>query len=178
MTRYFFDTQVIDRPGEPLVLLSIGLVDDDGRTYYAQNHRAKLGHLSAWQLEYVRPALEHLDCWARLWSHEGHTCLWRTPERIRDDILAFIGEDAWPEFWGDTCAFGFVVLRQLFGEDWPYEWPEYANDVEQVQELLGCWVLYPPAAPPHALEAAGRVQMIHRRMREHPLWVSDEPESS
>lgn len=175
VTRYFFDAQVIERPGEPLVLLSIGLVDDQGRTLYAQNHRVKLGHLSPWQLEHVLPVLEHPDCWSRLWSHEAHECPWKTPDQIRDDILAFIGEDV-PDFWGDFCAFGFVVLRQLIGNVWPGAWPEYPNDLGQVQELLGIWELSPPAPPAHALGAAGWVQMMYLRMREHPLWVSPDEE--
>lgn len=134
--RYWIDTEFIEKgPQYPIELISVGIVAEDGRSYYAQSHEVKLGNFTSWLLHNVYPKLEHLDCWARLWSHEEHDCPWKSRTRIAKDIINFVGDDPSPEFWGYYADYDWVVFCQIFGTmmDLPNRFPMYCRDL--IQEI-------------------------------------------
>lgn len=117
-TRYYLDTEFIEAPGV-LDLISIGIVCDDGREFYAVSNEFNPDNASAWVRAYVFP---HLKAWET----------WKSRADIAKGILDFIGEDA-PEFWAYYADYDWVALCWLFGSmiDLPKGWPMSCMDLKQ-----------------------------------------------
>ena len=135
--RVWFDTEFIE-DGKTIDLVSIGMVREDGRLYYAESAEADLSKACPWVKENVLP---HLKGYA-------------TPrKKIAQEIIDFVGID--PEFWAWFAAYDWVALCQLYGRmvELPEHWPMRCNDVAQLAE--GYRIIAPkPAAEHDALEDA------------------------
>ena len=123
--RYFIDTEFIE-DGKTIDLISIGIVAEDGREYYAQSVEFDHRKASEWVKENV---LLHLQMcpWAHssasgipglyrtdkayhkgngqcVDQHRGlvHNCPWRTREQLKRDIRVFMDSEQYgkPELWG------------------------------------------------------------------------------
>lgn len=117
--RVWFDTEFIDT-GNVVHLLSIGMVREDGLTYYAEPRETDRSLACPWLRKNVLP---HMN---------GPV---QSRRSIRDDIVAFCGHG--PEFWGYYVAYDWLVLCQLFGRmlDVPSHWPNFAFDVQAIRVL-------------------------------------------
>lgn len=126
--RYWLDTEFLE-DGKTIDLISIGIVADDGREFYAQQVQPlDFGNrLTPWLRENVLP---HLT-----------TDRWLTRDEIRAGVLAFCDPERYgkPEFWGYYADYDWVVLCQLFGRmiDLPKGWPMYCRDIKQWCDELG-----------------------------------------
>jgi hypothetical protein len=122
--RYFFDTEFIE-DGKTIDLISIGIVADDGREFYAENADCDLGRASDWVRENV---INHLV---------GGTARVRR-SNLRDHVLDFIGTES-PQIWAYYADYDWVALCQLFGTmmDLPKGWPMYCRDVKQLCDERG-----------------------------------------
>lgn len=122
--RYFLDTEFIE-DGMTIDLISIGIVCEDGREFYAESCQAPWFRASDWVNENVRPHL----------LNEG------VPEtQIASGVRAFVDEgDGTPEFWGYYADYDWVVVCQLFGTmmDLPDGWPMFCMDIKQLAVSLG-----------------------------------------
>ncbi|MGE5525926.1 MAG: hypothetical protein ACM3SS_19595 [Rhodospirillaceae bacterium] len=116
--KIWFDTEFID-DGKTIELLSIGMVREDGKTYYAEPKEADRSRASAWVTEDVLPKL-----------NPGSV---RTRSQIAEEIRRFAGSR--PQFWAYFGAYDWVALSQLYGTmfDVPRGWPMSAMDVEQLR---------------------------------------------
>jgi len=115
--KFWFDTEFFE-DGHIIELISIGIVAEDGRTYYAEVAGAEyIANKSDWLRENVQP---HLT---------GDT---KYRSTIREEIVEFVGEN--PEFWAYYASYDWVVLCQLFGRmiDLPKGWPMFVRDVKQL----------------------------------------------
>lgn len=127
--RYFLDTEFIE-DGRTIELLSLALVAEDGREYYAEDADADLTRANAWVHANVVPQLGE-DPAAR-----------RPRECIRTDVHRFIVEPD-PEIWGYYAAYDWVAFTQLFGDfdayntQVPPTWPRFCLDIEQWRRQLG-----------------------------------------
>lgn len=128
MSRIFLDTEFIE-DGHTIELLSIGLVREDGATYYAEPIEADATKAGDWVKEHVLPQLWGLQ-------DPGHDCL-ASRGKIARDIIAFVGPK--PEFWGYYADYDWVALCQLYGTmmDLPDGWPMYCRDLKQWCDQLG-----------------------------------------
>lgn len=117
--KIWFDTEFID-DGKIIDLISIGMVREDGGTYYAEPAGVDYSRAGKWVKENVLP---HMD---------GHPMKDRVV--IAKEILEFAGD--FPEFWGWYGAYDWVALCQLYGRmmDLPKNWPMFVRDVRQLQE--------------------------------------------
>jgi 3' exoribonuclease, RNase T-like len=125
--RYFIDTEFIESgPGRPIYLLSIGIVAEDGREFYAVNGEAPLDEACDWVWQNVIPHINQRRDGVRLSS-------------IRSGILDFIGDDLSPEFWAYFADYDWVVFCQVFGRmvDLPAHWPKFCMDIKQWSVQLG-----------------------------------------
>lgn len=115
MTRIWFDTEFIE-DGKTIDLLSIGMIREDGATYYAEPAEADHSRASDWVKANVLP---HLT---------GET---KPRAQIAADIVAFAGDA--PQFWAYYADYDWVALCQLFGTmmDLPQGWPMFCRDVKQ-----------------------------------------------
>ncbi|WP_153504823.1 polyadenylate-specific 3'-exoribonuclease AS [Cumulibacter manganitolerans] len=140
--RFFYDTEFIE-DGVTIDLVSIGIVDETGREYYAisgQHDPSKAG-------EWVRRnVLDKLPS-------PGHPA-WKSRERIREEVLAFLTEPGEPiELWAWVAAYDHVALCQLWGDmrALPREIPRFTRELKQRWDDLGSPAL--PVAGPGAHDA-------------------------
>lgn len=122
MTRYFFDSEFLE-DGRTIELISIGIVAEDGREFYA---------------EVKQPA----EVWSRVFDHEWLVAnvvphLTGEPSYDRrylaDEIQQFVTGNK-PSFWAYCGAYDWVALNQLYGPmvNHPTKWPFYCNDIAQL----------------------------------------------
>jgi len=143
--RFYLNTEFIEYP-RTIDLISIGLVAEDGREYYAISNEYDQRKASDWVMDNVFTKLPN-----KVGRYKDQ---FKSLEQIRDDILEFVGDDR-PEFWGYYCDYDWVVFCWLFGSmvDLPNNFPMQCNDLIQWANQLVCY-LYQEEASHHALEDA------------------------
>ncbi|MBT2266438.1 3'-5' exoribonuclease domain-containing protein [Rhodococcus erythropolis] len=127
--RYFYDCE-FHEDGETIDLISIGIVAQDGREYYAVATDADWQRIEKndWLMANVVPQLPDRG------SPE-----WKPRNQIRDEVSEFLkSPDAnkWSggaELWADFGAYDHVCLAQLFGTmmDLPRHVPMHTNEFQQ-----------------------------------------------
>jgi hypothetical protein len=140
--RYFYDCEFIE-DGLTIDLVSIGVVDEAGREFYAVSTEFDPTRAITWVR---RNVLDKLPPPA--------DPAWRSRERIRADLLAFLtepGEEI--ELWAWYAAYDHVVVCQLWGSmpALPRAIPRFTNELRQRWDDVGRPPL--PAAPPDQHDA-------------------------
>ena len=148
--RFFLDTEFIEG-NKSLDLISLALVSQDGREYYAINKDCCFSNASDWVRENVLSPMEI--------QIVGNVCLsapldqnWKSPNEIALDLLQFIKTpttieagsldpmtayalelDPKPEFWGYYADYDWVLFCWLFGKmiNLPVGFPKYCRDLKQ-----------------------------------------------
>src|SRR5215218_5219467 len=129
--RYFYDCEFIE-DGRLIDLVSIGMVDEHGREFYAVSTEFDDSRAVPWVRRNV------LD---KLPSPADRA--WRSRERIREDLYAFLVAPLEPgrsiELWAWYAAYDHVALAQLWGAmpALPREIPRYTKDLRQLWDDLG-----------------------------------------
>lgn len=154
--RYFLDTEFVE-DGHTIDLISIGIVAEDGREFYAESSECDLDRASPWVKENVLPHLRgKSDCRAA----------------ISAALMKFVGDDK-PEFWADYASYDWVALCQLFGTmlDLPEGWPMFCMDVQQLRWMQRYpyeKIPVPESARPHdALSDAWECKAKYEWLWEH-----------
>lgn len=135
VSRYFYDCEFIE-DGRTIELISIGVIGQDGREFYAVSTDFDPDTAGPWVRRNV------LD---KLPSQSDPS--WRTRRRIRDDLLTFLTDPGLPiELWAWYAAYDHVVLAQLWGAmpAMPPEVPRLTREIRQHWEIAGC----PPIPDP------------------------------
>lgn len=151
--RFFYDTEFIERgPTYPLDLVSIGIVADDGREFYAVSAEFNQHALLAnpWLAENVWPSLPTTEPHQYRDGLTPHGQLdlddpaVRTRPQIARAVRSFILGDApdqlpYVELWANYGAYDHVALCQLFGSmvDLPEGIPMFTRDLQQEAARLG-----------------------------------------
>lgn len=139
--KFFIDTEFIERgPNYPVQLISIGIVAENGKAFYAENSEFKLSDCSPWLLENVIPHLNDTD----------RAPLAEIAKSVQKWIRSIAGK-AKLEFWGYYCDYDWVVFCQMFGTmmDLPKGWPMYCRDIKQLCDDLGNPKLPPQESTEH-----------------------------
>jgi hypothetical protein len=119
--RYYLDTEFIE-DGQTIELISLGIVCDDGREYYAEVDEVPWEKADQWVLDNVKPHLM------------GGECI-RSRQQIAEDVVRFVSQGkGQPQFWGYYADYDWVVLCRLYGRmiDLPSGWPMYCMDLIQL----------------------------------------------
>jgi hypothetical protein len=154
--RYFYDCEFIE-DGLTIDLVSIGAVDEFGREFYAVSTEFDDSRAVPWVRRNVLDKL----------PSPGDSA-WRSRERIRDDLYAFLIEPVRPadtiELWAWYAAYDHVALAQLWGPmlALPREIPRYTKDLRQRWDDLGHPPL-PSAAVRHTALADARHNLARWR---------------
>lgn len=170
--KYFLDTEFIE-DGQTIDLISIGLVSDDGRTFYRQNVTCNFGKANDWVWRNVFPHLQHFhmkggrQCQGisvacsmsnQRHSHCENDCPWRTRYEIRDELKLFLDpvKHGEPEIWGYYADYDWVAFCQLFGTmtELPKGFPMYCRDIKQLLDEKGNPKIPKPCNVHNALEDA------------------------
>lgn len=121
--KYWLDTEFIQEPYS-IDLISIGLVAEDGREFYAESSEVDWSRATRWTLAHVRPQLDGKGM---------------PREVIGNAIRRFTEHDERPVFWGYFPAYDWVVFSWLFGgmTELPFHFPHLCMDVKQWALELG-----------------------------------------
>ncbi|WP_199443320.1 polyadenylate-specific 3'-exoribonuclease AS [Umezawaea beigongshangensis] len=164
--RFFYDCEFIE-DGVTIDLVSIGVVDEEGREFYAVSTEFDPDRAGPWVRHNVLNQLPPPASRA-----------WRSRERIRTDLLEFFGgpganrDDV--ELWAWFAAYDHVALAQLWGAmpALPRCLPRFTRDLRQRWEDVGKPVL--PKAPADAHDALAdarhnlaRWKVIEEERRKH-----------
>jgi hypothetical protein len=130
--RYFYDTEFIE-DGRTIELISIGVVAEDGREYYAVSTEFDPERAGSWVRAHVLPKLP-----------PPASQLWRARSQIRLDLEEFFGafkaEATEPiELWAWVGAYDHVALCQLWGPmtALPAAIPRFTRELRQLWEDRG-----------------------------------------
>jgi hypothetical protein len=147
--RYFFDTEFIE-DGHTIDLISIGIVAEDGREYYAISTEFDESKASNWVKENVIAQLEP--------RNQNNATFWKPRSRIKEDVLQFVKQPWLADlqnteydslyqlvpsekivFWAYYADYDWVTLCQLFGTmmDLPKGFPFYCRDIKQMCDEMG-----------------------------------------
>ena len=131
--RYFYDCEFIE-DGRLVDLVSIGVVDEHGREFYAVSTEFDDSRAGPWVRRHV---LDKLPSPA--------DPVWKSRERIREDLYAFLiapvnrrsGDEI--ELWAWYAAYDHVALAQLWGAmpALPRAIPRFTKDLRQLWDDRG-----------------------------------------
>jgi hypothetical protein len=151
VARIFYDTEFLD-DGQAIDLISIGLVADDGREYYAVQQRTwrqwRKIYRNEWLRENVIPSLPRIrgdrrlqvSCRTNPLALDFYAREMKARRQIRDEVRDFIlASGPGVELWADYAAYDHVALCQLFGRmiDLPDGVPMWTHDFQQAWEMAG-----------------------------------------
>lgn len=133
--RYFYDCEFIE-DGRTIDLVSIAVVAEDGREFYAVSTEFNPDRAGRWVRANVLPKLP-----------SPASRVWRSRARIRDDLFAFLGGPSGEslELWAWVGAYDHVALCQLWGPmtSLPDQVPRFTHEIKQLWEDAG----RPPLPP-------------------------------
>ena len=139
--RYWLDTEFIE-DGETIDLISIAIVAEDGREFYAENQDANLDKAGPWVRDNVLPMLwsrEPNKAEVNKWIRDGGYGGLLRHQEIQQEVLRFvIAPQSRPEFWGMYVASDWVVFYQLWGKlvEMPPGLPRYCRELKQECDRL------------------------------------------
>ena len=164
--KFFFDTEFSEgfdklmfRPKRHFIdLISIGIVDEDGREYYAVSNDFRESQCNDWVKENVLTKLPERYFNG---SNAAEANLWKSNKKIKADIIKFIcpyakaseyagagsidrGLEEYlranpPEFYSWYGSYDWVLFCSLFGtmQDLPNGFPMYCHDLKQTFDEKG-----------------------------------------
>lgn len=151
--RYFYDCEFIEN-GMTIDLVSLGVVAEDGREFYAVSTEFDQAAAGQWVRRNVIPKLPNPSSSA-----------WMSRARMRDELYEFVTAPlSGPvEMWAWIGAYDHVAVCQLWGDmtALPAAMPKFTRDVRQLWELAGQPDL--PSHPGGAHDALGDAR--HAQMR-------------
>lgn len=138
--RFFYDSEFIE-DGTTIDLISIGVVAQDGREFYAVSTEFDPGRAGDWVRANVLPKLP-----------SPAAPVWRSRRQIRDELYEFLtAEGTDIELWAWVGAYDHVVLCQLWGPmtALPRAIPRFTRELRQHWENAGRPTLPPAPADAH-----------------------------
>ena len=182
--RYFLDCEFIDN-GKTIDLISIGVVCEDGREYYAINQACDYRKASQWVWNNVLyPMGFYTPLWCIEWNNSNEIKEAREnkqyvklPGLIAEELFTFLTEnDTLPELWGYYSAYDHVAFCQLFGTmiDLPKGFPMYMRDLKQtIDEIRNPYIKEQSEMNHNALADARWIRDTYRHLSEnyqHPAF--------
>lgn len=143
--KFFYDTEFLE-DGKTIDLISIGIVAEDGREFYAVSSEFDTRRVAKhnWLMSNVMNSIDH-DQWIT-YDFEGTPAVrdihvtdshLMTRHQMALEIMGFVGWDRKPEFWAWYSAYDHVCLAQIFGTmaQLPGLMPMYTNDIRTLVDL-------------------------------------------
>ena len=163
LLKFFIDTEFIE-DGKTIDLVSIGIVCENGASYYAISTEFNPIKASHWVVDNVLAKLPPVPIGKfpqtissdSFWQPDtfdpldpsvlpditAEASCWKSRKAIALEVVDFIEKQcagANPEFWGYYADYDWVVFCQLFGTmmDLPNRFPMYCRDIKQECDRLG-----------------------------------------
>jgi hypothetical protein len=155
--RFFYDTEFVE-DGKTIDLVSIGVVDERGREFYAISTEFNPDKAGPWVRDNVLDKLP-----------PPADPAWCDRATIRDRLLKFLSRDRERvELWAWFAAYDHVALAQLWGDmpALPRELPRFTRELRQRWEDVGKPSLPPPPSDAHDALADARHNLARWRVIE------------
>ncbi|WKD58978.1 polyadenylate-specific 3'-exoribonuclease AS [Corynebacterium caspium] len=133
--RFFYDTEFIE-DGRTIELVSIGVIAEDGREYYAVSAEFDPQLANNWVRQNVLDKLPNPSA-----------SVWKSKAQIREELIEFLttpsdSSDKYSpgvELWAWVAGYDHVVLAQLWGDmsALPRIIPRYTRELKQYWEMAG-----------------------------------------
>ena len=158
--RFFYDCEFIE-DGRTIDLVSIGVVGEDGREFYAVSTEFDPTRAGPWVRSTCCPSCP------RPGTSRGATGAGSATDLLR--FLTAPGTDV--ELWAWIAAYDHVVLCQLWGAmpELPRALPRFTRELRQRWEDAGRPPLPPPTADAHDALADARLNLQRWRAIESAL---------
>ena len=144
--KYFLDTEFIEWAGG-IQLVSIGIISEDGRKFYAESSSFDERNADEWVMHNVLSKLEY-------WTYgpgeipqntvvvdnpKEDYRIYGTESYIKTAMIAWFLSDKNPQFYAYYASYDWVVLCRIFGRmiDLPSGWPMFVMDLKQMMEERG-----------------------------------------
>lgn len=143
---YAYDTEFLE-DGHTIELISIGIVCEDGRDYYAVNSDMDHDRIAKddWLCKNVVPHLPlngkvdaAWDSNRWIWSLDMRSPLVKPKWVIANEVREFLLDVDPPQLWANYAAYDHVALAQLWGRmiDLPKGIPMFTHDLQQLLETM------------------------------------------
>lgn len=174
--RYFLDTEFNDNV-DPVGLISIGIVADDGREFYAIHDKYSKGSPDSktcndWVRINVLPHLDDAEVLADIaLNSNGCNYIVGSLNGIRDELQDFVGNDPFPEFWAYYGHYDWFLVTRLWKSfmHLPKKWPTACFDLHQYAKHHGLQRNLPKKLTPghHALVDARWTKLAFQHVTEN-----------
>jgi len=162
--RYFYDTEFIE-DGETIDLISIGVVAEDGREFYAVSKEFDASQAGDWVRRNVLNQLPPKSDarWMDRATLRSKLYEFLLPDHVPGQRLA---QQDRPELWAWVGAYDHVVLAQLWGDmtGLPRELPRFTHELKQLWEMAGRPRLPESPSNAHDALADARFNVIKYRL--------------
>lgn len=140
VARYFYDCEFVE-DGRTIDLISIGIICDDGREFYAVSTEFDESKAGPWVRKHVLP---HLP--------KPSDPAWQSRAAIRDGLFEFLTAPGRTiELWAWCAAYDHVALAQLWGDmpSLPRSIPRCTYEIRQHWEGAGSPAVRDPSKDRH-----------------------------
>ncbi len=115
--RIFFDTEFTGLH-KNTTLISIGLISEDGKTFYAECTDYDKSQLDEWLKNHVIANTSYLkDSGNMEIASQSYDCFYMptTKERLKEDLKEWLLQFDKVEIWSDCLAYDWVLFNDIFG---------------------------------------------------------------
>lgn len=174
--RVYYDCEFLE-DGRTIDLISIGMVDEDGRELYAVNRDMPVRRIRKhqWLMANVVPGLPKAygdeRNHQRGWLFNPYDPAVRRPAEIAEQVREFILTTPDAELWAWYGAYDHVALAQLFGPmiNLPKGVPMWTNDLRQEYARLG-----EPEGLPEQVDGVHNALADARHLRVRAEWLAQQ----
>ena len=114
MTKIFFDTEFTGLH-QKTTLISIGLVSECGKTFYAEFNDYDFKQVDEWVLDNVIKKLKYGGIFQKLETNGKNISYKSTTENIREKLTQWLLQFEQVEIWSDCLSYDWVLFNQIWG---------------------------------------------------------------
>ena len=113
-TKIFFDTEFTGLH-QNTTLISIGLISECGKTFYAEFNDYDFNQVDDWLRENVINNLQYNGIFQQLDETKESISYKSTTENIREKLTTWLEQFGEVEIWSDCLSYDWVLFNQIFG---------------------------------------------------------------
>ncbi len=114
MTKIYFATEFTGLH-QNTTLISIGLISECGKTFYAEFNDYDFNQVDDWLRENVISHLQYNGTFQILEGSKTDISYKSTTENIKDKLTIWINQFDEVEIWSDCLSYDWVLFNQIFG---------------------------------------------------------------
>lgn len=176
ITKVFFDTEFTGLH-QNTTLISIGLISDCGKTFYAELTDYDQSQVDDWIRENVISKLKYNGMFQILEGTKENVSYKSTTENVKEKLTDWLNQFEKVEIWSDCLSYDWVLFNQIFGHAFNIPKNVYfipfdictlfklkGIDPDISREKFGCGGLYTEMPKHNALWDAEVIKMCYEKL--------------